>query len=201
MPASLKLSSVQVSQIPAEERRYGVSAPDEAIVEMSARDAAFDLEAAFRAHYPRIARTIARVVRNPARAEELAVDVFLKLSKQPAVQGEHVAGWLYRTAVRAGLDELRRAARRARFERLAGRLRGVRTPEEIYNANEDQEKVRTVLAMMGRRGAELLILRAQGLTYEELAAFLRLNPASVGTLLARAERAFRKEYVSRYGYA
>jgi RNA polymerase sigma-70 factor (ECF subfamily) len=45
----------------------------------------------------------------------------------------------------------------------------------------------------------MLILRSQVFSYEELAATLNLNPASVGTLLSRAQQAFRKEYTRRYG--
>jgi RNA polymerase sigma-70 factor (ECF subfamily) len=45
------------------------------------------------------------------------------------------------------------------------------------------------------------MLRSDGLTYAEIAAALELNRASVGTLLARAESAFEKEYVRRYGDA
>ena len=48
-------------------------------------------------------------------------------------------------------------------------------------------------------GDALLLLRADGLSYDETAAALNLNPSSVGTLLARARQAFRKEYVKRYG--
>jgi RNA polymerase sigma-70 factor (ECF subfamily) len=59
--------------------------------------------------------------------------------------------------------------------------------------------VRAVLASMPRRDAELLLLRSDDMSYEELAAALSLNPASVGTLLSRARQAFRKEYVKRYG--
>jgi RNA polymerase sigma-70 factor (ECF subfamily) len=44
-----------------------------------------------------------------------------------------------------------------------------------------------------------LLLRNQGFSYEEIASALHLNPASVGTLLSRAQMAFRKEYVKRYG--
>ena len=47
--------------------------------------------------------------------------------------------------------------------------------------------------------AELLLLRSDGLSYEEVASALELNPGSVGTLLGRAQRAFRKEYLKRYG--
>jgi len=48
------------------------------------------------------------------------------------------------------------------------------------------------------RQAELLLLRSDGHSYDELAGSLSLNPASVGTLLSRAKQAFRKEYVKRY---
>jgi RNA polymerase sigma-70 factor, ECF subfamily len=188
-----------VSQIAVGERCCSVSASSEAVAGMKAGVAPFDIETIFRAQYGRIARVIARVVRDPARAEELAVDVFLKLSRNPGAQGEQVGGWLYRTAVRMGLDELRREARRGRYERLAGFVRVSATPEEIHSAAQEQQKVRRVLGAIEPRQAELLILRSHGLSYDEVASALDLNPASVGTLLSRAQHAFRKEYLSRYG--
>jgi RNA polymerase sigma-70 factor (ECF subfamily) len=166
---------------------------------MKAAEARFDIETIFRAQYGRIARVIARVVRDPARAEELAVEVFLKLWRTPRAQGESSEGWLYRTAVRAGLDELRRRTRRSVYERAADFVRGARTPEAMHQATEEQERVRLVLSALETRQAELLILRSDGLSYDEVASALELNPASVGTFLVRAQEAFRKEYVKRYG--
>lgn len=162
-------------------------------------DAAFDFEATFRAQYDRVARVIARVVKDPARAEELAVEVFLKFWRTPRAQGEYAEGWLHRTAVRRGLDELRHRTRRSRYERLLGFGPKVPTPEDVRTASEERERVRLVLAFVEPRQAELLVLRSQGLSYEELSSALELNPASVGTLLSRAQDAFRKEYVKRYG--
>ena len=162
-------------------------------------EATFDFEATFRAHYERIARVIVRVVRDPARAEELAVEVFLKLWRSPGAHGDTAGGWLYRTAVRKGLDELRRTTRRSRSERLVAFVRRVPTPEDIRSAAEEQEKVRRVLAILNPRQAELLILRSHGLSYDELAAALEMKPVTVGTLLIRAQQAFRKEYMKRYG--
>jgi RNA polymerase sigma-70 factor (ECF subfamily) len=142
---------------------------------------------------------IAGVIRDPARAEELAVDVFLKWSRHGQAHGEGAEGWLYRTAVRTGLNELRREQRRERYERLAGAGEGSPTPEDVRAANEERERVRTVLAAVQPRQAELLLLRSHGLSYEELASALELNPASIGTFLSRAQQAFRKEYIERYG--
>jgi RNA polymerase sigma-70 factor (ECF subfamily) len=190
----------ELSQIRVRRRSSVVSAPSDAVAEIAARRTGFDLEAIFRAQYRRTARVIARVVRDHARAEELAVEVFLKLWRNArAQQGENAEGWLYRVAVRAGLDELRRQARRARYESLIGFVRGSLTPEEIHTATEEQERVRLVLGAIEPRQAELLLLRSDGFRYEEVASALNLNPASVGTLLSRAQQAFRKEYIKRYG--
>jgi len=158
-----------------------------------------DFEAVFHSQYPRVARTIARVIGDTARAEDLAAEVFWKLWQTPHALGENAGGWLYRTAVRTGLNELRHRVRRARYESLSGPLEASLTPEQARAAAEEQEHVRLVLAEMDARQAELLLLRASGLKYDELASALQLHPASVGTLLVRARQAFRKEYVKRYG--
>jgi RNA polymerase sigma-70 factor (ECF subfamily) len=64
---------------------------------------------------------------------------------------------------------------------------------------ERRERVRAVLAALRADYAALLVLRSEGYRLNELAAYLNLNPNSVGTFLARADAAFRKEYVNRYG--
>jgi RNA polymerase sigma-70 factor, ECF subfamily len=158
-----------------------------------------DLETTFALHYGRIARVIAKVIRDPARAEELAVEVFLRWSRNRTVSGEGAKGWLYRAAVRAGLDELRRTTRRARYESLVAFFRAAPTPEELRSSEEERERVRLVLSRLHPRQASLLLLRSEGFTYDELASMQELNPASVGTLLSRAQQTFRKEYIKRYG--
>jgi len=173
--------------------------PSEAIVASEAGEGQFDLEKAFRSQYERVTRIIARVVRDQARAEELAVEVFLKLRQTAKAQRENVEGWLYRVAVRAGVDELRRQTRRGKYESLVRWIQREPTPEELHSAAEEQQRVRSVLAVMAKRQAEFLVLRSQEFSYEEVAAVLGLNPASVGKLLGRAQQAFRKEYIRRYG--
>lgn len=129
------------------------------------------------------------------------MEVFLRWSgARPGLTGDAAAAWLTRTAIRQAVDELRRQTRRAKVERLLSYFgRRVETPEELHAAAEEQERVRGVLAAVKPREAELLLLRHQGLSYQELAAALSLRPASVGQLLARAQQTFRKEYVKRYG--
>jgi RNA polymerase sigma-70 factor (ECF subfamily) len=161
--------------------------------------AGIEFEDIFRLHYGRVARTIARIVRDPARAEELAAEVFWTLWRRPPAFGDDAGGWLYRTSVRAALYELRRETRRAKYQRLFPFLGGPSTPEETHAAAEERNHVRAVLASLKPQQAELLLLRGEGLSYQEVASAMGLNAASVGTLLSRAQQAFRKEYLKHYG--
>jgi RNA polymerase sigma-70 factor (ECF subfamily) len=159
---------------------------------------AFDFELVFRTEYARIVRVVSRVVPDHARAQELASEVFWRLSQRPKAQGENTSGWLYRTATRLALDELRKQMRREKYERLFSFGRSPRSPEELYIKEEESRRVQAVLAKLRRTDAELLMLRSDDFSYEEIASALNLNPASIGTLLRRAEEAFRKEYGRRY---
>jgi RNA polymerase sigma factor (sigma-70 family) len=171
---------------------------DLVVVKNASASVVFDFDAVFTAEYAAVTRLIARIVRDPGRGEELAVETFWRLWKTPAAQGESARGWLRRTAVRLAIDELRGRMRRERLDRLwpFGR---VRQPDELFLSSEEQGRVRAVLAAMPRRDAELLLLRSEEMSYEELATMLSVHPASIGTLLSRARQAFRKEYVRRYG--
>jgi RNA polymerase sigma-70 factor, ECF subfamily len=176
-----------------------VNGRSQVIDQMQTQAAPCDFEALFHAHHQRIARVIAGVIRDPGRAEEIAVEVFWKFWRTPKAHGESAGGWLYRTAVRLSLNELRRHGRATRNEGLSATGQETPDPEQVRAATEEQEHVRAVLAAIQPRQAELLLMRGTGLSYEELAAALELNPASIGTLISRAQQAFRKEYVKRYG--
>lgn len=176
-----------------------MNADSEPVAEIPIESATFDFEALFQAQYSRIARVIGRVVRDPARAVELAVEVFWRLWRNPRTHGPNAGGWLYRTAVRIGLDELRKQSRREKYERLFSLASPNPTPEQLHSKKEDQYRVRKVLAAIKARQAELLVLRSESLSYEEIAQALKLNSGSIGTLLSRAQQAFRKEYIKRYG--
>jgi RNA polymerase sigma-70 factor (ECF subfamily) len=161
-------------------------------------DSAQEFEAFFQTHYERIARAIARIVGDRASAEDLAMETFWSLWQNPQIQGPEAGGWIYRTAIHRALYELRR---RARHERYASFFKIGRpsNPEELHAATEEQKNVRRVLAALKPRQAELLLLRSNGFSYEELASALDLLPASVGTSIVRAQAAFRKEYTRLYG--
>jgi DNA-directed RNA polymerase specialized sigma24 family protein len=80
------------------------------------------LENIFRLQYPRLVSLLARLTGDRGSAEELASEVFCRLSSRPVLfrPDSNLEGWLYRTAVNLGLDALRMAARRKRHEQAAG---------------------------------------------------------------------------------
>lgn len=163
-------------------------------------------EALFLAHYPRIVSALRRTVGNSGRAEELASETFLKFYQQPlAPEADgNVPGWLYRTAMNLGIDSLRATTRRNRFERDAARdeTRKPQAAEDGFDRTlrgERQQRVRAVLADLKPAHAQLLLLRASGHSYKDLASTLAVEPGSVGTLLVRASTAFEQRYVELFG--
>jgi RNA polymerase sigma-70 factor (ECF subfamily) len=164
---------------------------------IAARDDSFD--ALFAAHYHHLARLIYRVIGDAGHAEELASEAFWKLHRNPPAENSNLAGWLYRTGLRLALDGLKKQKRRAHYESAAEGAHPVQTPEQDLARREEQRRVRQVLAALKPDFALLLVMRSEGLTLREAAAALDCNPSSVGTFVARAEAAFRKEWERRYG--
>jgi RNA polymerase sigma-70 factor (ECF subfamily) len=155
-------------------------------------------ERVFSEYYARIVSVAYRVVGDRARAEELASDTFLRLYEQPLGEGEYqnLGGWLYRTATRLGIDSMRSAVRRTRYEQQAGpdlALHPENPLDEVLRG-ERRRQVQTALARLKPKQIQILTLRSSGLSYKEIAEALGVRINCVGRLLARAEAAFEKAW-------
>ena len=167
--------------------------------------AAARVESLFREHYGRMVGMLARMTGDRGHSEEIASDVFHKLSQRPAMltSGDDVTAWIYRVATNAGLDALRTNSRRRQREESAA-TDPSQAPAQSNALDqllvaERAKRVRGVLESLKPRDAQLLLLRSSGLAYRELAATLGIEPGSVGTLLARAEAEFERRFRARYG--
>ncbi len=164
-------------------------------------------EELFLAHYPRLVKTLLRLTGNPGQAEELAADAFYRLHRQVNlhVPGENPAGWLYRTAMNLGLDALRANSRRSRREERAQRegLANEAPGNPLYEllAEEQRERVRTVISRLKPVQGQVLLMGGSGFTCKEIAAVLGVRSDSLYVLISRAKAQFEKEYVSLYGRA
>ncbi len=157
-----------------------------------------DFEAAFHAHWEPICRTLYRLTGDWDEAQDLALETFMRLYQRPPADRLNPTGWLHRVAANLGLNALRARKRRRGYEQEHGANvleQAHADPAEMAERNLEAGQVRAALAAMPQRSAQLLILRHSGLSYAEIAQALDVAPASVGTLLARAEKDFEQRYL------
>ncbi len=161
---------------------------------------AAEFEALFLQYYARVYAVLFRLVGDRAEAEDLTLETFWKLWQQPPdrADGSSLGGWLYRVATRLGYNSLRASKRRSHHENAA--LVNVDEPSlpdpahQVERADE-RSQVQAILRRMRDRDAQMLILRYSGLSYKEIAAATGVSPASVGTLLVRAEQEFERLFL------
>lgn len=174
---------------------YGVSESEEALLERLRHGDAAAFEPLFLEHYGQVYRVAYSLMGNREEAEDLAQETFLALYDRPPAGGHApLVAWLCRVALNRGYNALR-GQRRAqnRIERLAEPPVQIDPHGELVRA-EERALVRAALAELPERQGKLLLLRYAGLSYAEIAAALGVAASSIGTLLARAERAFVERY-------
>lgn len=159
--------------------------------------------AAFRTLFERNARAMVafchHYVRDAARAEELAQDVFVKLYR--AADRYHPSArfrtFLYRIAANHCLNELRRGEYAARaVERAAGAEApadpdalpsGGSSPDSDLEARRLEREVKALLDRLpGKQRAAFVLARFEGLSYEEVAEVLETSVSAVKSLVHRA---------------
>lgn len=170
---------------------------DGALLERLRRGDEAAFEELFMRHYATVYRVLYGLTGRREAAEDAAQETFLTLYRRPPSSHQPLRPWLCRVALNTARNALRSERRdAARLERAAHEP-VAEDPSEAAERAEEREQVRVALAMLPQRQAHLLLLRHAGLSYAEVAAALDLAPGSVGTLLARAERAFAEAY-ARY---
>lgn len=154
----------------------------------------------FLREYPRIVSVAYRITRDAADAEDVAQEVFTRFAGAGRINDAKAPAWLHAAAVHVALNGLRAQRRRQDRESRAGQLeRALRAagdsanPQQIAEREFDRDAVRRALRRLAKKDTEILALRYGGLSYREVADALRVDVAQIGTRLARAERAFRRE--------
>ena len=150
---------------------------------------------AFRGIYdelkPKLLRYCTYRCGDPDTAEDIVQEAMLRLWRRDGEPPADAGNWLFTTARHLILDSDKIARNRRRL--LASNPVQGSEPELADHALEREEKrtrVRRTLERMPERSREILMLRYSGFSYREIAGEVGVAPGSVGTLLARAERAF-----------
>ena len=153
-----------------------------------------EFEQLFDNEFARVFRYLDRLSGEPDRAADLAQEAFIRLYRRGSMP-ERPIPWLVTVAMNLFRNVRTSQVRRARLLAGARAEMPVADPPGLPDWDEnDSVRVRAALSALTERERELLLLRAEGYSYRDLAVALQLHEASIGTLLARAKRAFREAY-------
>jgi len=160
---------------------------------MRARDDADVFESLYLAEYPRVHAVAMRTGLDPNAAEDVAQEAFAQFHRRYPADAEFASAWLRRAAARR-----RREAREDRDAKAAAPLTlatGSETDPPALLAGEERRRgVRLAMAKLSERNASVLALRYSGMSYVEVGAALGIPASHVGSVLRRAEAAFKKEF-------
>ena len=164
-------------------------------------------ETVFKRYYPLVYQLAYRCTGQREEADDIAQEAFVRFYRTPphATSDQERRAWLCRVTTNLGLNALRSRQRRiSHEERAAGSVQAPVSedtarlnPEQQVIDNEQAAFIRSVLAELPLRQQTYILLRSIGLSYAEIAQATGVAPASVGSLLARAEREFRRRYYER----
>ena len=139
----------------------------------------------FQEHGAAVYRFAVVLLRQHQDAEDVVQETFLKLLRHLDAGGEatNLRGWLFTVAAHAARDRQRR---RTRWVPWLPAHDAQVPPPVLPDEDGRLKSARAALRRLPGRDRLLLALRAQGLSYRDIATAARIKPASVGRLLARA---------------
>lgn len=176
---------------------------DTVLMQRVAGGDAVSFDTLFYRHYDRVYGVLFRLVGTRAEAEDLTQEVFLKLhahaTRRGAQADDNTSAWLYRVATNLGYNAIRDRRRTWARDMALVPENTMPAAEQEVARRQQAAAVRSALAQLKPREAQLLVLRQMGFSYAECADICGVAPGSVGTLLSRAADAFRVAYVAQEG--
>lgn len=154
-----------------------------------------DVERLFRTYNAALVRYLTRRLGDRDWAEEVAQETFVRALRQDSIVNERA--WLFAVATNLVRDEARKDARRRRhLALLAEEERENEMNSEPNTLERAQEAAfaRKAIDALAERDRLALLMREEGLDYQEIAEALELSPGSVGTTLSRARRRLVETY-------
>jgi RNA polymerase sigma factor (sigma-70 family) len=159
-------------------------------------------ETLFLTEYARVRAIAARTGLDAHEAEDVTQEAFVQFHRRHPADAPYAAAWVRRAAAHLALNAIRSRQRRvAREEREAHAVSAATAsagagmnPQQAVEDEERRREVRAVMARLSTRHASILALRYSGMSYAEIAETVGVPPTHIGTLLRRAEIAFKKEF-------
>ena len=152
-----------------------------------------DLTQLYREYHASLVRMVYRRTGDRDRAEDIAQETFARALTAPP---DNPRPWLFAVALNLVREDGRRSVRHGRRLQLlkAESPESAPMPDHEYDRQERVTAVRTALGQLSERDREVLLLKAEGFNYDEIAATLGLAKGAIGTTLARARRRLVEAY-------
>lgn len=154
-------------------------------------------ERLFVTYHDTLVRYLTRRLGDRDWAEEVAQETFVRALRQVETIVNERA-WVFAVAHNLVRDGARRDARNRRhLELLAAEQRETAELDDEEQTLERAERLRVAreaLAMLTERDRQALLLKEEGLDYQEIADVLQIEKSSVGTTLSRARRRLAESY-------
>jgi len=154
-----------------------------------------ELERLFRTYHVPLVRYLTRRLGDRDWAEEVAQETFLRALRQDTLTNER--SWLFAVATNLVRDEARKLERQRRhLALLAEQESEARQEPEPTTLERAQEAAmaRKAVDSLAERDRLALLMREEGLSYDEIAEALGLSAGSIGTTLSRARRRLAETY-------
>ena len=145
---------------------------------------------------PALLNYVRHLLRNMAEAEDVVQVAFMKLfaARSNAVEIDNMRAWLYRVVHNLAIDQLRKQTQQEQFSKLwpfgAAPYRGGPDAEKTLI---EQQTIADILSRLNAREKYCLLLRAEGLTYDEIASVVEISSKAVSVYLVRALKKARGE--------
>ncbi|HWA15808.1 MAG TPA: sigma-70 family RNA polymerase sigma factor [Gemmatimonadales bacterium] len=145
------------------------------------------IEELFALYHEPLVRMLYRRTGDRDRAEDLAQETFARALATPP---ESPRSWLFAVALNLVRDDGRRAVRQGRRLQLmkAEMPQASPDPSQVLDDDERSARVRDALGELRDLDREVLLLKAEGFNYDEIAATTGLAKSAIGTTIARARR-------------
>jgi RNA polymerase sigma-70 factor (family 1) len=151
----------------------------------------------FHTYRDRLFYYISRFVKSEAVAEELVMDVFMKiwLGRELAVKIDNLDSFLFRVAHNKSIDFLRAAAKDKKLKQLLWekiQAESGEKQEDFFLVQEYEEKIREAIALLSPQRKKVYQLsREQELTHDQIAVQLNISKATVNNHIVEAQRFIR----------
>ncbi len=130
-------------------------------------------------------RYLSSLVRNPAEAEDLLQEVFLRLFRElhSGADIRDPRAWLFSVGHRLAVDSFRQRE----YEAAADEISDLRPDPEAAALDSERDRwLANAIAALSPQQRQCLSLRAEGLRYREIASLLGVQISTVRTMIVRA---------------